>query len=74
MSDYFVYMVPFPDGIREAVTPGFENDYTIYINERLSDEEKLKAYWHALHHCTNGDFERENVQDIEAKAHEKRRV
>jgi len=42
LSDYFVYMVPFPDGIREAVTPGYENDYTIYINEKLPDEEKLK--------------------------------
>ena len=69
MSDYFVYMVPFPDGIREAVTPGFENDYTIYLNEKLTDEEKLKAYRHAVNHCINGDFEKDNVQEIEAKAH-----
>lgn len=73
MSDYFVYMVPFPDGIREAVTPGYENDYTIYINENLPDEEKLKAYRHALHHCINNDFEKDNVQEIEEKAHKKRR-
>lgn len=69
MSDYYVYVVPFPDGIREAVTPGFENDYTIYLNEKLSDEEKLKAYRHALNHCINNDFEREDVQEIEEQAH-----
>lgn len=71
MSDYYVYMVPFPDGIREAVTPGYENDYTIYINENLPDEEKLKAYRHAVNHCIRNDFAKENVQEIEANAHKK---
>lgn len=68
MSDVFVYEVDFPRGIREAVTPGPEDDYTIYIDRKLSDEQKLEAYRHALKHC-NGDFDRLDVQEIEAEAH-----
>lgn len=51
------------------VTPDTEDaDYTIYINRRLSDHKRLEAYSHAVRHCEK-DFERSNVQEVEAEAH-----
>lgn len=35
----------------------------------MDDSARLKAYRHALKHIGNGDFERYDVQGIEAEAH-----
>lgn len=68
MEDVFVYLVDLPAGVRELVTPCLDG-WTIYIDEKLSDEEKRAAYSHALFHIANGDFEKTDVQRIEAAAH-----
>ena len=46
-----------------------DGSYTILINAKLSDQGQLLAYEHALRHIINEDFEKENVQEIEADAH-----
>lgn len=65
------YQVIFLDGMRtnEAVTENEDGSYTIFINERLCEEKRLKSFRHALNHITNFDFEKENVQEIEKNAH-----
>lgn len=68
MESVYVYEVKLPKGIKEMVSPDAEDGYTIYINRRLSDPDKLKAYRHALRHCIR-DFERSDVQEIESDAH-----
>lgn len=68
----YVYQIDLPYGVNEMVTPGSENDYTIYINSRLSDDAKKEALRHAIGHCRY-DFEREDVQEIEADAHRRER-
>ena len=68
MEDVYVYEVDLPKGIKEMVSLAADNSYTVYINRRLSDDRKLRAYLHALRHCC-GDFERSDVQDIETDAH-----
>lgn len=70
MSEVYVYEVDLPNGINEAVTPGADDSYTIYIDARLSDREKLEAYYHALRHCEHGDFGKEDVQVIEHENHQ----
>lgn len=67
-DDIYVYIVRMPYGIKEAVSPCF-GGYTVYISEDLSMQERHKAYQHALKHIKNGDFERHDVQKIEAEAH-----
>lgn len=57
--------------VNEAVCPCNAFGYTIYINAHLSQEGRQRAYIHALRHIENGDFEKENVQSIEADAHGK---
>lgn len=70
MDDIFVYEVRLPDGVDEMVMPCL-GGYTIYLDNRLSDEGKRKAYGHALYHIKNKDFEKVDVQEIEANAHMK---
>lgn len=70
MNDVFVYVVDFPIGAKanEAIMKCLDG-YTILINARLSYEGQQRAYKHALRHIQRGDFERFNVQMIEAEAH-----
>ena len=71
MEDIYVYEVDLPRGINEMVSPAADNSYTIYIDRRLSDDGKMKAYRHALRHCY-GDFNKGDVQAIEEDAHERK--
>ena len=68
MEDIYVYEVDLPRGINEMVSPAADNSYTIYIDRRLSDAGKMKAYRHELRHCM-GDFEKSDVQEIENDSH-----
>lgn len=68
MDDVFVYYVDLPSGINEMVTPCLDG-YTIYIDARLDNKEREKAYRHALFHIQSNDFEEDDVQTIELRAH-----
>ena len=67
MPDVSVYIVDIP--VREMVVPSGPCSWTIYINSRLSYQGQREAYVHALGHILRGDWERDNVQAIEAEAH-----
>lgn len=57
-------------GIDEQVVyNGTDDTYTILLNSRCSDEALLTAYEHARDHIRNRDFDKEQVQRIEAVAH-----
>ncbi len=73
MSDIYVYQLELPANVREMVTPGADDSYTVYINARLSESAKVHALAHAVDHCRNNDFEKDVVQDIEAEAHRRER-
>ena len=63
-GDVFVYLVDMP--VDEAVRPCGPFGYCIYINARLSEKGRRDAYFHALRHIENGDFEKDDVQEIES--------
>lgn len=67
--DVNVYLMNFPSKGKEMVVPNEDGSYTIFLNARLSYEEQLKAYQHAIDHIKNQDFQKSNVQEIEAAAH-----
>ena len=54
---------------KEMVATNEDGSYTIFINSRLSYAVQLKAYQHAMRHIENGDFEKNDVQQIEYVAH-----
>ena len=68
MDNIFIYTVRLPDKIYEMVAPCADG-YTIWLDDRLDDEHRAKYLLHAMHHIDNGDFDRDNVQEIEADAH-----
>ncbi|MEJ8735804.1 hypothetical protein, partial [Mediterraneibacter sp. ICN-202921] len=59
----------FPNSGNEMVIKNEDGSYTILINAKLSDQGRISAYEHALKHITNEDFEKTDVQEIEASAH-----
>jgi len=65
----YTYYVSLPEGVNEAVMPCLDG-YTIYIDDTLDEEQQKKAFVHAMSHIANNDFDKDDVQDIEAEAHE----
>lgn len=68
MDNVYTYVVNMPPKVHEFVTPCADG-YTIYIDEKLSHDARLKAYDHAMHHIRDGDFDKDDVQSIETNAH-----
>ena len=65
----YIYLVRLPgNDIHEIVLPCMDG-YTIYIDERLTHEQQVKAYCHAMRHIKNMDFEKTDVSKIEMEAH-----
>ena len=71
MPDVYVHLIDFPKSrpVHEAVTENEDGSYSVFIDSRLSDEGQIREYKHALKHIENGDFEKPDVQLIEAAAH-----
>lgn len=46
-----------------------DDTYSVFINSRLSYEQRMKAYAHELKHIENGDFDMFDVQKIEFASH-----
>ena len=67
-DDIYDYLVDLPTAVPEMVAPCL-GGYTIYLNAKLSYQDRIKAYLHALGHVERNDWERDNVQDIEKDAH-----
>lgn len=58
-------------GNNEDVTKNEDGSYSVFPDPALSYEMQHEKYEHALRHIKNHDFEKENVQEIEAQAHKK---
>lgn len=69
-ADVFVEIIDFGDVKgSEMVTPNSDGSYTIFVNARKSFEAQQEALQHALLHISKDDFEKDDVQQIEAEAH-----
>lgn len=53
----------------EMVIPNEDGSYTVLINSRSASNKQLEAYQHALEHIKKNDFQKSDVQQIEAIAH-----
>ena len=69
MDDVFVYCVNLPENVSEMVVPCLSG-YTVYIDVKLSYEEQLEAYRHAMRHILNDDFSGDDADAIEGSCHE----
>lgn len=66
--DYIsVHLVNLPDSTKGFTVKDINDDYTILINARLSDQMQHEAYEHELAHIKNGDFD--TMYDINVLEH-----
>lgn len=56
MDNYIVRIVKLPRSVRGFTIPDENGDYNIYLNERLSDADLIKAYDHEVEHIERGHF------------------
>lgn len=70
MEDINVQLLNMDTKIPEHLVKNEDDSYTIFLNAKLSHEDQLKSYYHALKHIEKADFCKEDVQDIEIKTHE----
>lgn len=68
-QDVNVVLLDLPTKEKEAVTKNEDGSFTIIINSKLSYKGQLLAYKHAMKHIQDNDFQKYNVQAIEASAH-----
>ena len=69
MEDINVQLLDMDTMIPEHLIKNDDDSYTIFLNARLSRDSQLKSYYHALRHIKEDDFEKEDIQKIEAGAH-----
>lgn len=53
----------------EAITENEDGTYTIFINQKLTQEKQKQLAYHALKHIGLDDFSKDDVDAIEAIAH-----
>ena len=71
-EDVFVELIDFGNMPGdELVTQNEDGSYTILLNARSSFERQQEACRHACRHIDRHDFEKDNVQLIEAETHER---
>lgn len=54
----------------EHIIKNADDSFTIFLNAKLSQEAQKEGFEHALKHIKNDDFSKEDVQQIEAEAHD----
>lgn len=70
MDDIFVYIISMDTLIKEQVVANSDGTFSVFINDYLSPELRLKAYNHAVSHIKNGDFDKNiDVDIIERDTH-----
>lgn len=71
MIDQFGNNVHFVNNFpsKGAVVLNEDGSYDIFIRAQLSHEERVKCYLHELGHIRRGDFFKDDVQEIEHRAH-----
>ena len=69
IGNVWIYPVDLKGAAKAFVMPCVEG-YTVYIDRNLPKDEQIAAARHELKHIEGNDFEKENVQEIEAERHE----
>ncbi len=69
-EDIYVYLMDLPTSVRGRLVCNEDGSFTIILNSRISYDAQLEAYHHELRHIQGNDFQKEDVQQIEASAHQ----
>ena len=69
MENINTILANLPVTIPAYVVENNDMSYTIVLNSRLSYERNVTSYLHGIKHIMKNDFEKDDVQEIETKAH-----
>lgn len=70
--DIYPHLMKMPTKVNEMVTENEDGSYSIFIADRLSHQQMLEAYHHALEHIQADDFHSDlPATEIEARTHRK---
>ena len=69
MEEINVQILNMDTKIPEQLIKNDDNSYTIFLNARLSQESRIKSYYHAMKHIFGNDFEKVDIDKIETDAH-----
>lgn len=58
-----------PAGFHGMVVRNDDDTYTILLDPNDSSDQILETYLHELNHISNNDFNKEDIQAVEAAAH-----
>ena len=72
MYDFSVVLMDLDTMIGEGIYQNSDDSYTIFLNSRWTSEEQKRCLLHAFDHVRHHDFEKFDVQEIEAEAHTRR--
>lgn len=68
-NDINVILLNDANGVPGSVWHNSDDSYTIFIDAHLNAERQKEVFQHEINHIINGDFEKIEVQQIEAEAH-----
>lgn len=69
LEDINVQLIDMDTKIPEQIVKNQDDSYTIFLNSKLSHDEHLKSYSHALMHIRRNDFDKEDADRIENDTH-----
>lgn len=69
LDDINVQILDMDTKVPEHLVKNNDDSYTIFLNARMSRENQIASYYHALKHIIEDDFQKENVQEIEKSTH-----
>lgn len=61
-----VQLIDMPTSVKGHTVNNSDDSYTIFINSRINQEQRILAYKHELDHIKQDDFKKSNVQSIES--------
>ena len=70
LDDINVQILDMDTKVPEHLVKNNDDSYTIFLNARMSRENQIASYYHALKHIERNDYNMENVQEIEKNAHD----
>lgn len=70
MIDCNVVFIKFPSPkIHEAVTENEDGSITVFLDKNATIESQRKRFLHVMRHLEGNDFQKDDVQKIEAETH-----
>ena len=70
-EDINTVLLPMAYDVKGCSCANEDGSYTIIINSRISESQRMEIYMHELRHIISGDFGCDDVDLTEAEAHRK---